>query len=81
MNRNIAYHEEIYPFNGSHTVLLPGLVPRQVYFRHQYTFEVTPTKGEGEVYFEFERHSKDESDSTIYVFNDISFLFLLIDLH
>lgn len=32
---------------------------------------MSPTKkGEGEVYFEFERHSKNEEDSHIYVFND-----------
>lgn len=71
--RKVAYSNNIFPFNGKFNFILPGLVPRLEYFRHQYQFEVTPTKGKGEVYFEFEKHSIDEYDDSINVFNDISF--------
>lgn len=58
---------------GRHDFILPGLIPKQIYFRHQYSFEAIPVEDKGEVYFEFEKHSKDENDSEIRIFNYISF--------
>lgn len=67
----VAYSPDLYPHLSTYSFIIPNIVPKDAYFRHQYYIEVEPIRWEGEIFIYFERHNRFKTDTNVTIITDI----------